>query len=152
MFKEIMVAFDGSDHSEAALQTACNLAAKYRANLQVVHAPQLHKPTIGVSGTAVSVLAQQDALQQTGDVILKRAEKLAKEAGQNLSSTKLLAGPTAQAILEAADTMNSDLIVCGRRGLGNLKAMFLGSVSQQLASEAECAVLTVKAAQPGKFL
>lgn len=80
MFKEIMVAFDGSDHSEAALQTACDLAAKYQANLQVVHAPQLYKPTIGVSGTAVSVLAQQDALQQTGDVILKRAEKLAKRS------------------------------------------------------------------------
>jgi nucleotide-binding universal stress UspA family protein len=145
MFNEIIVAFDGSDHSESALLVACDLAAKYQASLHVIHVPELHKPTAGVAGTPVSVLSQENALHQAGDVIIKRAETLAKETGQPLSSTLLLTGPTAQAMLEVAHTKGADLIVSGRRGLSNLKGMLIGSVSQQLASDAHCAVLTVKA-------
>ncbi len=150
MFNEIIVAFDGSDYSESALLVACDLAAKYKANLHVVHVPELYQPTAGIAGTAVGVLSQEDALQQAGEVTIKRAETLAKEAGQSLSSTLLLAGPTAQAILEVAHTKGADLIVSGRRGLSNLKGMLIGSVSQQLASDADCAVLTVKVGNVGQ--
>lgn len=146
MFKEIIAAFDGSDQSEAALLAACDLAAKYQANLHVVHVPQVDQPTAGVTGAAEGELSQEDALKQSGDVIIQRAETIAKEADQNLSSTKLLAGPTAQAILDFAQQQNADLIVSGRRGTGHLKGLLTGSVSRQLASDAACAILTVKAA------
>jgi len=37
MFKNILLAIDGSDHSHLALSYAKNMAAKYRATLWLVH-------------------------------------------------------------------------------------------------------------------
>jgi len=75
---------------------------------------------------------------------MKRAVELAKGTGQVFSSTDILRGPPADAILNSAIDKGADLIVLGRRGFGKLKGMLMGSVSQKLASSANCAVLTVK--------
>jgi len=39
MFKKIVVGLDDSETSENALQTACDLALKYDAELHLVHTP-----------------------------------------------------------------------------------------------------------------
>lgn len=144
MFKEIVVAFDGSKDAEAALLVACDLAAKYQAHLHVIHVPDVHQPSAGVIGTAAAILPEDELLKQSGEVIIKRAETLAEEANQSLSSAQLVSGSTAQAIREFAHDKDADLIVSGRRGAGGLKGMLTGSVSQELASGSNCAVLTVK--------
>jgi nucleotide-binding universal stress UspA family protein len=53
-------------------------------------------------------------------------------------------GDPAKAILEAAQQEAVDLIVLGRRGLGDLAGLLLGSVSHKVAHLADCACLTVK--------
>ena len=144
MFKVIVVAFDGSDHSEAAILTACDLANKYSAKLHVVHVPELHDQAIAVGASAVLIPVDQDALQKSGGSMIKRAEQLAKGVGHSFSSTDILSGPPGDAILTSAKEKGADLIVSGRRGHGQLKGILMGSVSQKIASGAECAVLTVK--------
>jgi nucleotide-binding universal stress UspA family protein len=49
--------------------------------------------------------------------------------------------PPAQALLAAS--RDADLVVVGRRGLGGLRGLLLGSVSQQCAEHAECPVVIV---------
>jgi nucleotide-binding universal stress UspA family protein len=56
----------------------------------------------------------------------------------------LLEGPAAEAILSAAATRNSDLIVMGSRGMGSLKGMVFGSVSTRVAHYAPCPVMVVR--------
>jgi len=55
-----------------------------------------------------------------------------------------LIGRAADKIIETAKTQNVDLIVIGSRGLGGIKEIFLGSVSDRVADEAKCPVLIVK--------
>lgn len=144
MFKDIVVAFDGSQHAEAAVLTACDVADRYSAKLHVVHVPEMHDQAIAVGASAVVLPVDEDALQESGETIIKRAEQLAKGAGHTFSSTDILSGAPGDAILASATEKGADLIVSGRRGHGQLKGILMGSVSQKIASGANCAVLTVK--------
>ncbi|MDF2564158.1 MAG: hypothetical protein K0Q53_553, partial [Massilibacillus sp.] len=53
-------------------------------------------------------------------------------------------GSPAVVILDVAANENSDLIVMGSRGLGVVKGVLLGSVSQHLVEQAKCPVMVVK--------
>ena len=53
-------------------------------------------------------------------------------------------GEPATAVLPAAQDEAADLIVMGRRGLGDLAGLLLGSVSHKVSHLAACACLTVR--------
>ena len=53
-------------------------------------------------------------------------------------------GSPAVIILDFADNHPTDLIVMGSRGLGVVKGVLLGSVSQYLVEQSKCPVLVVK--------
>ena len=59
-------------------------------------------------------------------------------------NTRVMQGNARDCILKVAKEENMDLIVIGRRGLGQLEGMILGSVSSYVVANAECPVLTVK--------
>ena len=50
----------------------------------------------------------------------------------------------AKAILRLVDTGKYDLIVMGRRGIGGLKGLLMGSLSHKVSNMADCTVVTVK--------
>jgi len=62
MFKDIVVAFDGSHHAEAAVLTACDMADKYSAKLHVVHVPEAHDQAMAVGASAVVLPLDAEAL------------------------------------------------------------------------------------------
>jgi nucleotide-binding universal stress UspA family protein len=53
-------------------------------------------------------------------------------------------GPPAPEILRYADVADSDLLVVGARGLGTMKRLLLGSVSESVLRHAACPVLVVR--------
>jgi nucleotide-binding universal stress UspA family protein len=59
-------------------------------------------------------------------------------------SKSLKEGRPADIIVQTAVDDQVDLIVMGSRGLGGVKQLFLGSVSDRVADEASCPVLIVK--------
>jgi nucleotide-binding universal stress UspA family protein len=120
------------------------MANRYSAKLHVVYVPEIHVQAIAVGASAVVLPVDEDALQESGLSMIKRAEQLAKDAGNTFSSTDILSGAPGDAILASADEKGADLIISGRRGHGQLKGILMGSVSQKIASRANCAVLTVK--------
>ncbi|MEJ2740285.1 MAG: universal stress protein, partial [Dehalococcoidia bacterium] len=56
----------------------------------------------------------------------------------------LLKGEPAEERLNAAETLNPELIVIGARGLTGIEAFFLGSVSQRVARFSKYSVLIVR--------
>lgn len=143
MFKDIVVAFDGSNHAETAVLSACDMADKYSAKLHLIHVPEAQDQAIAMGASAVVLPVDAQTLKERGTPVIKRATDLAKGAGQVFSSTEILSGPPADAILKNAKDKGADLIISGRRGHGQLKGMLMGSVSQKIASSANCAVMTV---------
>ncbi|GIW23750.1 universal stress protein [Meiothermus sp.] len=138
MFKNILLAFDGSAHAQKAAHLAADLARQYGATLCVVHT---YDPVPDYLG--------EPFLQE---VISKRTEAADKVMAQALAlvgklprlETEILEGPPAEAILRVAEVRGVDLIVMGTRGLGQLSGLLLGSQSQKVLTHARCPVLLVR--------
>ena len=124
---------------QRALDCAKDLARHYAAQLILVHA---FHPIPKEWGSPF--------LEQAGVHALSAVEKVMREAQSKLGDTTLqvvtevLEGPPAEAILRVAETRECDLIVMGSRGLGELKAVLLGSVSDKVLHHSTVPVLIVK--------
>ena len=79
-----------------------------------------------------------------GERLIADAEAQARQRGVPSVRTVLREGDPAAAILNLAREESANIIVMGRRGLGDLAGLLLGSVSHKVAHLAECACLTVK--------
>ena len=147
MFETIVAGVDGSEASDKAIRIACDMAQKYGAELHLVHSPQPETAvyaTAAVAGfPAVAEMPTQEELDQAGEEVMKMAVALATEAGQGGVQTHMLRGDPADQLIACAERIGADLIVTGRRGLGNLAGLVLGSTSQRIMHHAKCAVLTV---------
>ncbi len=88
--------------------------------------------------------ALRRVLELWGQQILDEAAATARERGAENVSVSLQEGDPVQHILECAEREKADLIVVGSRGLGDLKGLFLGSVSHKLSQLATCSCITVK--------
>jgi nucleotide-binding universal stress UspA family protein len=149
MIHRILVALDGSEHAQHALTYALNIAAKYAAHihlLSVFHPVAFPYSPYPPTGTTVQLMQQAlDAQRQHQHDILSHALKGAQLQYPELEfSTSLKEGRPADMIVQTAVDVQVDLIVIGSRGLGGVKQLFLGSVSDRVADEAHCPVLIVK--------
>jgi nucleotide-binding universal stress UspA family protein len=79
-----------------------------------------------------------------GERLIADAARRANESSVAKVRTILGEGDPATAILRAAHDEAADIIVMGRRGLGDLAGLLLGSVSHKVTHLAEGACLTVR--------
>jgi nucleotide-binding universal stress UspA family protein len=147
MITSIVVGFDGSEAAARALQMGCALALKFDAKLEVSHTPLAETVTYAaeaISGFYVGPTAVHDEmLLEAAEKMAERARDIAAEAGMADVEVHIGHGDPAENVLARAKAAHADLIVTGRRGLGAVKGLFLGSTSQTISKGATCAVLTV---------
>lgn len=147
MFGKIVVGIDGSEASQGALRVACNLAQKYDSELHLVHTPQPQTVAFAMGAVAgyhtVTTMPSPREVQSAGKKILNSGEEIAKEHGQTVSRTYMQIGEPAAELVACAEQCDADLIVTGRRGLGSLGALALGSTTQKVNHLAKCACLSV---------
>ena len=173
MFKNIVVSVDGSRPSSRALAAAVDVAKRYEGRLTIVHAvmndaslsalievaerhgftdqitAELDAATsitpVPVPVTAAPLVAiPEDLLEKIGNLLLAESAAKARALGFETPETALLGEEAAHEVLAFAEANDVDLIVCGTRGLGDLKSFFLGSVSHKLLEDAKCPCLVVK--------
>jgi nucleotide-binding universal stress UspA family protein len=82
--------------------------------------------------------------EELGERLVEAARWQAESAGVTKVRGLVEDGDPAHRIVEIAKREDVDLIVMGRRGLADLKALLLGSVTHKVAQAATCACLTVE--------
>lgn len=139
--KQILVAVDGSEVGNAAVETAAELAAKFGLpSVTLISVIPVAVSTIGVSTTAA---APEDI--EAWEAFDKPKQILSRFGIQ--PKLLLKEGDPAAEIVAAAQDGGFDLIVVGHRGLSPIKAFLLGSVSDRVVSHAPCSVLVVRPAK-----
>ena len=138
MIKNILVAVDGSEGSDRAVAQAIEIAKICGAKLNFLYVANINQLAINAALTHAIV----EAVKKAGNIILARAENMVPTGIEykNFFET----GSPAAVILEFEEKLKIDLIVMGSRGLGLVKGVLLGSVSQYITERAKSPVLIVK--------
>ena len=136
--KKILVPVDGSESSRRAFEKAVELAAALKAKLAFLYVANVNQLAVN-SCLSAELL---EAVNKAGDIVLTHAEENAPEGVE--TERILETGSPAPTIVDVAEDCGADLIVMGSRGLGLVKGVLLGSVSQYVVENAKCAVMVVK--------
>ena len=138
-FNRVLVAVDGSEGSEKALDCAISICQAVDATLTAL-AVEGKLPAYAASlGEVDEVKAEKD---QYFNRVLERAKATASEHGVEID-TELVPGHAAEVISHYARAHGHDLIVIGHRGhfLGDY---LLGSTADRVAHHAHCPVMVVR--------
>ena len=141
--KAIIVGTDGSEGAERAVSVAAGLVKAIDGTLLLVNVSQSGLSQEQLRTIDWLHITEGDALEGISDRILAKADALARARGAVKVETISSAGDPAEALIKIVKDEHADALVVGRRGLGQLKGLLLGSVSQKLASLAPCVAIIV---------
>lgn len=132
----LLLAYDGSEGSRRAVETAVLLAERFSSRIIVVVAfpayPRIASPS-------KEDAKEIHAARETGESLVAELTDRGIEA-----ELDVLEGPAAEAIIRAAEARDADLIVVGSRGYGQFRGLLLGSVSDRVVHYAERPVLIAR--------
>ena len=124
-FKNVLVATDGSQYSEAAIREAISIAKRCNSSLVVIS------------------VASLDAEIKSAEGNVKRAVEFAAKDGVKAEGLTVIGKPY-EAIVNAVKQKHTDLIVVGSHGRRGLERLLMGSVTERVIGHSETAVLIVK--------
>jgi len=145
-FKKILVAIDGSKTADKGLEYAVDLAKKLGSSLTIMHVADLPSipytiPADAFTRPIPSTEELRSIMEIEGNkILLKRKEDSLKKDME--ADILLKFGDPSEEIIKASD--NYDFIVMGSRGLGQLKSLILGSVSNKVTHYSKKPILLIK--------
>jgi nucleotide-binding universal stress UspA family protein len=154
--EKILVAYDGSDCANAALNDIRHAGLDTKAQARVITVSDPWIPPIEAMSVATDVVFagayaltranMKESLREARALAEKGAARLRGNfPGWTVSSLAAIDAP-AQGILDAAEKWKPSLIVMGSRGHTTLGRLLLGSVSHKVLTHATC---NVRIARPG---
>ena len=149
----ILLAIDGSGHSEAAIDAVDrrHLPANTEVRVISVVEPLPYFSSEAYPGDVASMSPYTEIEKASGERARAGVESAAAKlrangaARQLRVTTDVISGSPKQVILQEAERFAADLIVVGSHGHGGMVEHFLlGSVSQAVAQHARCSVEIVR--------
>jgi nucleotide-binding universal stress UspA family protein len=143
--KNILVATDFSEPSDAALKYGRALAQNFKATLHVVHVVgNVSSIVYGAEAYAASIPEMQ---QEVEDAARKQLDDLLVDNDTHALPTRrvlVTSNAPAVAIVDYAGRERIDLIITGTHGRGGVAHLLMGSVAERVVRTAPCPVLTVR--------
>ncbi len=145
MFSHILIPTDGSPLATLAVDKGIELARDIKAGVTIVTVIESFHVVTADSEQIRSTRAEYEKFaHMEGARALSDAELKAKQIGVPCRSVQIESDQPFQAIIEAGEKNNCDLIMMashGRRGIG---ALLLGSVTQKVLTHSKIPVLVYR--------
>lgn len=128
---KILLPVDGSDNSQRAVEYVLGMREHLR------EAPELHLLTVQMAlvGVNVKLFVNKDSLneyyREEGLAALKRARAHLDEKGVPYVH-HIGVGDPGEVIAQYAESKHCDQVIMGRRGLGSVAELILGSVTNKV--------------------
>ena len=135
--KTVVVPIDFSDHSFAALETACELA-DHPADLHVIHVLPVLEPT--EPGIIWHTIDDASRSEHAEEALRTELRARAREAGEIV----VRFGDPGRQIAQYAEEAAAGLIVLSSHGRSRLEQLLIGSVADRVVRLARCPVLVLK--------
>jgi nucleotide-binding universal stress UspA family protein len=147
----ILLAVDGSEFSDAAVEEIANRPWPPRSEvnvISVIHLPFTPTPETQALPDSYYSQLERAERERTGSAV-KRAIARLREGGASRETpltltSEVIVGHPSEIIIETAKKWGSDLIALGSHGYRGFTRFLLGSVSYAVASHAPCSVEIVR--------
>ncbi len=142
--KLILAPMDFSDSSHAALEVAADFAARFGAELLLVHV----MPAIEDLPANVSILKEGEYDQSLTDAAAKRLAELAATLAQKNVKARTemgTANDVGMELVRSAEHNNVDMIIIATHGMTGWRKIAFGSVAEKVVKQAKCPVLVLRA-------
>jgi len=148
MFERILIATDGSKHSERAAEVGIEMAKLYGSAITALFVVDigLEYSPLGdlISKAADDMIAGiRSNLQKQGDEATRSVKEMAEKAGI-AAARKITEGYPSEDIIHVAEEGDMGLIVMGGIGATGLERFLLGSVADKVVRSSKIPVLVVR--------
>lgn len=152
MNMKVLLAIDGSPHSQAALEEVASRTWPADTQICVLTVNHSSWPLGGDPFFTMAAAHMESVMEQRRDApaLLSRAVQRLQERAPALNvTTKAIDGVPHDVIVHEAEKWGADLIVLGSHGYGRIRRALLGSVAAAVAVEAPCAVEIIRMGRAG---
>jgi nucleotide-binding universal stress UspA family protein len=139
---QIVVGYDGSPDSRAALEWAVREAASRRLGVRVVHCEVDMAAWDGAAATMSGAPVLATTLPHDSAAVLAAAAEVVAAAGVPVETVSTTGSP-ASVLVEASRT--AVMVTIGSRGHGSISSAILGSTVSHVASHGYCPVIVLQA-------
>jgi nucleotide-binding universal stress UspA family protein len=145
MYRNILIATDGSELSAKAIRHGLRLAKALGAEVRVATATEPWEAVI-VGEVAVMVTPQKYAETSAANAaaVLRKATAVADEEGVAIQTLHVSERYPAEGIIEAAKENGADLIIMASHGRRGLSRLVLGSQANEVVTHSTIPVLIVR--------
>jgi nucleotide-binding universal stress UspA family protein len=145
--QKIMVAYDFSDYSKAALEFAVELADELKSNLMIVtvinqrEVDALRRAEMEGSGVSVDQFIRdnkKDRMNRINDILEELSTK------QLSIEIKIKIGVPFRELIQAVKDSGVDLVVMGRKGRSNLAGILFGTTAEKMFRHCPAPLLSLR--------
>lgn len=139
-YKNILVAIDGSEHSEHAFDEAVEAAKRHDAKLNVISVINDNELSTSAFSFSKIYAAEKEQIEKE---MLKKVHDAARKELENVEPFVELGSPK-EKIIEFAKDNDIDMIYLGATGKGEIRLSRIGSTAAYVVNHAPCSVTVIR--------
>jgi nucleotide-binding universal stress UspA family protein len=143
LYKKILVPIDGSEPSLKALKHAVNLAKILSSEINVISVVEELKLPFGAEYRLWANESHQELIRNSLESINKEIVSIREKDPEIKIDAEIIEGNPAKKIIQTAEKEKYDLIVIGKRGMGIIEELVLGSVTDKVVNQSKIPVTVI---------
>ena len=139
--ERVLIATDGGNDSELAIQRAVDLSNETDAELHVAHVMVLSH---WMMPDNLSEAQYRKLKEQAQEMLDRQVEKVEEVGGSNVRGHLKTGRRAYEEVIELSEEIEADMIVVGSRGAGTISRVIMGSDAENIVRHAAVPVLVVR--------